>query len=133
MQTKNIEYDIIINVPLNECLKRKSKCNIIIDECVTSSYHRSGLEGLALGKMTICSIGKEVEKVIKDTCGCDNIPFENIWIDNLENELIKIIDLGREYINNKGEENKKWMERYWNPIDIANEYINYYEEILNNE
>ena len=125
---KNIKYDIITNVSLEECIERKSKCNIIIDECVTESYHRSGLEGLALGKMTICSLGNKVENIIKETCACDKIPFENIWIDSLENNLLKIINLGSDFINNKGRENRLWMEKYWNPLDITNEYINYYKE-----
>ena len=125
---KNVECDIITNETLNECIKRKAKCNIIIDECVTESYHRSGLEGLALGKMTICSFGNKVENIIKETCGCDKIPFENIWIDSLENNLLKIINLGSDFINNKGIENRLWMEKYWNPLDITNEYINYYKE-----
>jgi hypothetical protein len=56
-----VEIDIISGVTLSECIRRKSLCNILIDECVTASYHRSGLEGLALGKLTICSISPEVE------------------------------------------------------------------------
>jgi len=122
----DIEYDIITNVPFEECLERKSKCNIIIDECVTGSYHKSALEGLALGKMTICSISEEVNGIIKKISGSNKIPFENIWIDSLENELKKIIHLGSEYVNNKGKENRLWMEKYWNPEKITNEYIEYY-------
>ena len=130
---KKIKYDIITNVSLEECLIRKSQCNIIIDECVTASYHRSALEGLALGKMTICSIGKKVENNIKNITKCSNIPFENIWIDSLEKELEKIINLGSDYINLKGDNNRKWMQKYWNPIDIVNEHINYYNDKLKNE
>ena len=78
--------------------------------------------------MTICSLGNKVENIIKETCACDNIPFENIWIDSLENNLLKIINLGSDFINNKGIENRLWMEKYWNPLDITNEYINYYKE-----
>ena len=123
---KNVECDIITNETLNECIKRKAKCNIIIDECVTSSFHRSGLEGLALGKMTICSLGEKEITIIQKTSTSNKIPFENIWIDNLENELKKIICTGSEYINNKGKENRAWMEKYWNPEVITNEYIEYY-------
>ena len=122
----SIEYDIITNAPFEECLERKSKCNIIIDECVTGSYHKSALEGLALGKMTICSISKEVGQVMKKASGSNIIPFQNIWINELKFELKKIIALGSKYINNKGLENRLWMEKYWDPKTIANEYTDYY-------
>ena len=122
----NIDYDIITNVPFKECLERKSRCNIIIDECVTGSYHKSALEGLALGKMTICSISNEVEQVIKNASGSNTIPFQNIWITELEIELKKIISLGSKYINSKGLENRLWMEKYWDPKKIATEYTDYY-------
>ena len=127
-QKTGIGYDIITDCSLEECINRKSKCNIIIDECVTPSFHRSGLEGLALGKMTICSLNDNVIDTLKRTSKSNIIPFENIWIDNLENELGKIIDLGPDYINNKGNENRKWMENYWDPIDITKEYIKFYED-----
>ena len=126
----NIEFDLITKCSLEECLYRKSACNIIIDECVTSSFHRSGLEGLALGKLTICSLDKEVTKVLSKSTGTDLIPFENIWINDLEEKLIDIINMGTDYIIEKGNKNRLWMEEYWNPIDIVNEYIDYYKKLI---
>ena len=126
----NIELDIITNVPLDECIRRKSHCDILIDECVTGSFHRSGLEGLALGKLTICSLNDSIIRVLKKSSNSDIVPFENIWIENLEDELIKIIKKGKKFIHNIGRENRLWMEKYWNPKDIANEYIDFYSLFL---
>jgi len=126
----NVSVDIITDVPLTECIRRKSNCNIIIDECVTSSYHRSGLEGLALGKLTICSLDNKVEDVLKKASGATSSPFANVWIDDLENELIKIIEFGGiEYINKKGQESLLWMQKYWKPEIIVSEFLKIYEEI----
>lgn len=126
----NVSVDIITDVPLNECIQRKSNCNIIIDECVTSSYHRSGLEGLALGKLTICSLDNKVENVLKEASGAPLTPFANIWIDNLENELIKIIEFGGiDYINKKGQESLLWMQTYWKPETIVSEFLKIYKEL----
>ena len=123
----NIKFDIIRNVSLEDCLIRKSNCDIIIDECVTASFHRSGLEGLALGKMTICSLDDKVINILKKVSKSDQIPFENIWINDLFEELSKIIYKGKKNIHQIGEDNRKWMEKYWNPRDIVNEYIDYYK------
>jgi len=123
----NFDYDIIINVSLDECIKRKSKCNIIIDEVVTKSYHRSGLEGLALGKMTICSLKENVIDVLKKASNSDVVPFENIWLNSLEEKLEEIINKGVVYIHEIGKKNRLWMEKHWNPKTIVNEF----EEIYN--
>lgn len=127
----NIEIDIIHDVSLSECLKRKSLCNIIIDECVTNSYHRSGLEGLALGKMTICSLDTAVSNILKTVANSPTIPFENVWIENLESYLESIIiknDISA--IVNKGIESRTWIETYWNPKNIVAEFENIYDKIL---
>lgn len=123
------DYDIIHGVPLDECLERKRKCNIIIDECVTTSYHRSALEGLALGKMTICSIGPEVEKVFIDAAGTDFHPLYNVQIENLYFFLVDVIEKGVGWVLNMGSISRDWMENYWNPEDIVNEFMSIYETL----
>ena len=126
-----VELDIIIGVKLGECIRRKSLCNIIIDECVTTSFHRSGLEGLALGKMTICSVGDAVIKVMKKASGSNTVPFENVSIEELEMFLRHLIEKRNiNFILRRGKENRTWMEKYWHPKVIANEYIKIYKEVL---
>lgn len=124
-----VEIDIILGVPLAECIQRKSKCNIIIDECVTSSYHRSGLEGLALGKVTICSFSPEVEKVFLQSAQAQINPFVNVWIDRLEKKLLELIELGPEWLYSEGCQNRLWMESYWNPEDIVAEFTKIYDSL----
>lgn len=126
---KFVEIDIITDVPLSECIYRKSRCNIIIDECVTASYHRSGLEGLALGKMTICSLSPEVEKVLINSSKSNTIPFINIWKNDLELELCKIIDSDISNILQIGESSRDWMNTYWHPTSIVNEFIKIYDAL----
>lgn len=118
-----IDYDIITDVPIEECLRRKSKCNIIIDEVVTGSYHRSGLEGLALGKLTICGISPEVSDTIEKITNAVN-PFFQSRIDTLEADLSNIIDtMTVDEINEMGLLNRKWMENNWSPKIIIKEFL----------
>jgi hypothetical protein len=122
------DYDIIYKVPLKECILRKSKCNIIIDECKTGSFHRSGLEGLALGKMTICYLNKNVSNILKKTTN-DEIPFENIHISKLDKFLSSLINIENSIniILDKGKRNKLWFIKNWNDISILNEFYHIYE------
>lgn len=125
------DYDIIYKVSLDECIKRKKNCNIVIDECVTSSYHQSGLEGLALGRYTICSMNTKVINMLLNVSKSNYVPFDIVWINELYTQLEYIIN--HYTISNlieDGKSNRAWMEQYWHPKDIIDEYINYYKELL---
>ena len=124
-----VEIDIITGVALPECIRRKSLCNILIDECVTASYHRSGLEGLALGKVTICSFSQKVEQVFLKSSDSHINPFMNVWIDSLEEKLDELIKLGPEWLCVEGAQNRTWMEAYWNPEDIVADYVKIYDAL----
>lgn len=125
-----IEIDIIIKVPLDECLKRKSLCNIFIDEVKTPSYHRSGLESMAMGMATICSIGSDVEKVLLSSSGSNKNPFISVYADGLKDKLIELIESGLDNILDIGYETRVWMEEYWDPAVIADEYVKIYKKWL---
>lgn len=121
------DFDIISDAPLSECIKRKGRCNVIIDECATSSYHRSGLEGLALGKLTLCSFSDEVETVFLNASGSSKNPFLDIQLKKLYFTLKKIIERGIDYVLEEGKKNRRWMENHWSPEDVVNDFIESYE------
>jgi len=125
-----VEIDVITGVSLENCLRRKSLCNIFIDEVKTTSYHRSGLESMAMGCATICSVGLQVEKVLLKSSGANRNPFINVYHQDLKNELIKLIESGLNNVLEIGYSSRVWMEKYWNPMTIANEYIKIYENTL---
>jgi hypothetical protein len=127
--SNSVEIDIITGVSLPECIRRKSLCNILIDECVTASYHRSGLEGLALGKVTICSFSPAVEKVFLESCGSHMNPFVNVWINSLESKLEELIKSGPDQLYSDGLQNRTWMEAYWSPEEIVSEYTEIYDSL----
>lgn len=121
------DYDLIHGIPLDKCIERKSQCSIVIDEVMTPSYHRSALEGLALGKITICKTGEKVDEVMKKSCGSDIIPFVNTDIHNLEKTLEYYLEKDKNSIIEEGLKNREWMEKYWHPQTIINEYIKIFE------
>jgi len=126
---KDFDFDIITDAPLSECIERKSMCNVIIDECITGSYHRSGLEGLALGKHTICFVKKPIRDMLKSTFGL-SLPFDNVDIQRLESRLVELIEIGVVPTVKKGWENKEWMFKNWHPKDVIQDYIKAYREVL---
>ena len=121
------DIDIIVDVDIKECIRRKRLCDVIIDECVTGSYHRSGLEGLALGKMTICSLSPAVINILNRASKTNIVPFENIGISQLENFLYDlVVNQGIEKVHNKGRSCRLWFDTYWSPEDIVKEFETIY-------
>lgn len=120
------EFDYINGAKLNDCIERKRNANVVIDECMTTSYHRSSLEGLALGKLTICSLGKEVEDLILKITGAETHPIQNIKIENLKEYLISLCNSDIMDIIAIGNKSREWMETYWHPKDIVKEFENIY-------
>ena len=92
----------------------------------TGSYHRSGLEGLGLGKMTICWLKPEVEYVFKKVSHSETCPFENVRIDELEQFLIKAIGKGKRHVLEIGKKNREWMTKHWHPRDVCQEIVDFY-------
>lgn len=133
------ELDIEIDVPgkmidHSECLERKKKCHIIIDEVKTGSYHRSTLEGMALGKLVVVNISETLGNKLYQY---DHIlPIWNCTLDNLEESLSFWIELlGSQETNIQqwkieGKSAKLYMEKFWNPKDVVQDYIKQYEEVL---
>jgi hypothetical protein len=123
------DFDVISGVPILECIQRKNRCNVVIDEVVTDSYHKCTLEGLALGKATICSMSQGVEDVLKRYA--PSIPILNVWAKDLEEYLLLLIEEGPEHVEKIGVSSRQWMETYWRPEEIIKDYIAIYEEVLN--
>ena len=95
-QGVEVDIELITNTTYRECIWRKSRCDIVMDECVTPSFHLSSLEGLALGKMTVCWVDDKVNSVLTNITGADSNPFHGDYIGWLEDILIEKLTGGRE-------------------------------------
>jgi hypothetical protein len=103
-------------IPHAESLAMKRRSHIVIDECVTGSYHRNSLEGLACGAVVVNGLGilPEVADVLR-LCAAHKaeIPFESATLENLEEVLTRLVESGRENLVKKGAENRVWLENHW--------------------
>lgn len=83
----NFVYDHIVGVELKECLERKGKSHIFIDQInpKVGGIGKNGYEGLALGCLTIGSVNS-----FKNLKESDRPPVVNV---NSEKELIDILKI----------------------------------------
>src|ERR687893_2500007 len=81
-----------------ESLAMKRRAHVCIDECVTGSYHRNSLEGLAAGCVVVNGLGlaPEIEEVFR-RCAPDAPaapPFVRAGLGDLEAVLASLVERG---------------------------------------
>jgi glycosyl transferase family 2 len=113
-----LQLEVIRNQQIShaQSLAMKQRAHIVIDECVTGSYHRNSLEGLAAGTVVVNGFGLLPEVVdVVQRCLPEpaDIPFVRASLDTLEKVLIDLIEQGPERLAEAGRTNRLWMERYW--------------------
>ena len=115
-------------------LAAKKNAHVVIDECVTGGYHKSSLEGLSVGAFTICYLTEDMQNLIKKITGSNELPWINSTIENLYQTLEDAMRLFYDNINEfqrKRSVIREWVETYWNPQDICEEYSSIYYNELN--
>ncbi|WP_127995381.1 glycosyltransferase [Piscinibacter defluvii] len=117
-------------VPHAQALAMKRRAHIVIDECVTGSYHRNSLEGLAAGCVVVNGLGQlpGVEEVLR-RCAPDagDLPFERATPETLEAVLRALVALGPEALVARGAANRAWVERHW---DFADQWRHHWKPAL---
>jgi hypothetical protein len=99
----------------SESLALKRRAHIVIDECVTGSYHRNSLEGLAAGCVVVNGVGLRpaIGDILQRCAGGAASPFVSARLDELEQELEGLISLGPAVLALRGASARQWMERNW--------------------
>jgi len=109
--------DVIEGRQLEECLRRKAQAHVVIDEVVTGAYHRSSLEGLAMGCVVINACDELCAANIKTVCGAEH-PFALASPDSLAAMLCDMVRAGPDAAEAVGRQNRAWMEAHWRPDDL---------------
>ncbi|HEY6305683.1 MAG TPA: glycosyltransferase [Candidatus Angelobacter sp.] len=112
----NLEVVTGNQVAHSESLAMKRRAHIVIDECVTGSYHRNSLEGLALGCVVVNGTGS-LPAIADMFCHCAetrDVPFVKAGLSDLESVLTSLIEGGAESLTAEGVRNRAWMQEHWN-------------------
>ena len=99
-----------------EALSAKRRAHIVIDECVTGSYHRNSLEGLACGCIVINGVqqgGAVAEVFSRCAPNSGKLPFVQATLDTLEHEISALIEAGSNALAMAGLCNRAWIENHW--------------------
>lgn len=102
-------------VSFRQSMDLKRRAHIVIDECVTGSYHRNSLEGLAAGAVVINGLGLEsaISEVFTQCTDHSPSPFVCASLDTLEAVLTDLIALGPQRLSELGARNRQWLLEHW--------------------
>ncbi|NIA07718.1 MAG: hypothetical protein GWP14_08840 [Actinobacteria bacterium] len=117
-QRDDVEVEIITGCSLEECLRRKRQAHIVIDECVTGSYHRNSLEGLAVGAVVVNAADRLSLDAARHCAGGAEPPFVVSRLDGLLRKLTELIELGTGELIRRGLLGRRWMEKCWSPSEL---------------
>ena len=113
-----------------ESLAMKRRAHVVIDECVTGSYHRNSLEGLAAGCVVVNGVGLlpgVADALRRCAPGAETIPFVYADLESLERVLIDLIGAGPAALAQRGMENRHWVEKHW---DFAQQWPLLWEPVI---
>jgi hypothetical protein len=120
------KLDLIMACQFEECLKRKRRAVLGIDEVVTGMYHRSGLEYLAQGTPCIVGYNDKAERILKDATGCDSMPFIHATPGNLREVIDGFLSLPTDVQEENGKQARKWFEESYHPRIILKHHLEVY-------
>ena len=120
VQAEDVDIDIIMGVPLEECLRRKSTAHIVIDECVTGSYHGNSIQGLALGCVMINGCDFMTEQRLHQVTGGCGSPFVVCTVSDLVGVLQHLIVWGPKRLAELGRQSREWIEGALDPAECIN-------------
>ncbi len=130
-----------------QALRRQA--HIIIEDCASGGYHHASLAGLSTGSVVVNGVGLQPRVVeLFRTCayGCptgdcsrddsstgeDGLvgmlnPFVHADVASLERVLAHLICLGVSSLEEKGRENRRWVEKHW---DFATQWQRIWEPLI---
>ncbi|MFL5386798.1 MAG: methyltransferase domain-containing protein [Longimicrobiaceae bacterium] len=108
-------------------LQMKREAHVVIDECVTGSYHRNSLEGLAAGCVVVNGLGL-VDGIAgafrRCAPGAAHVPFVRSTLGGLEETLARLVERGAEALQAEGRASRAWAEEHW---EFARQWESFWE------
>jgi hypothetical protein len=99
-----------------EAIAMKRRAHILIDDCITGSYHLTSLEGLAAGCVVVNRVGHDpamLDSFRRFAGGQRHNPFTYADAATLERVLTALVRRGPESLAAQGRENRLWLEMNW--------------------
>lgn len=123
---KDVPVDLLYRLEFKECMQRKSKAWLGIDELVTPMVHFSAFEYLSLGIPCASSWDSVTEHAIHSVTG-SNMPFLNANVRSIR-ALARCAFAEDDAWRNECMAARAWMEDNYDPVGCIQKYIEFWEK-----
>ncbi len=121
--------DTIIEVAHHECLARKRRASVVVDDLVTGSYHLSGLEGLAQGKPVLGWLDERTSLVLREMTGASDLPWINTRLEDAF-DVLRALLVDPVLMEALGKASRNWMEAWYDDRRLIGHYVKVYHDLL---
>lgn len=123
---RNIDLDLMDDVPNTECLKRKRACHVLFDH-MQGYYGVSSLEGLSQGLAVIAGLDTWNRGHVSDFSGTDDLPWMVARNRDELHERILELETDRDLCRAVGEKSRKFMTERWSDRIVAGHLVSFWE------
>lgn len=123
-----VEIDVIEQVSHHECMARKARCHVVIDDLATGSYHLNTLESLAQGSACLTFMDRRTQQAVTDLIGRNDFPAVVVGLEHAEAVLLDLV-LNPQITIEIGRQSRAWMQAHWNPFAMARHFLDAYAHV----
>lgn len=126
---RELELDLIDDVPNAECLRRKRLSHVCFDH-MQGYYGVSSLEALSQGVAAIAGLDEWNRRHMEEFAGTEDLP----WVvahdrSSLREQLIRL-DQDRELLGVIGDSGRRFMEDHWSDRKLALRLVDFWKAAL---
>jgi glycosyltransferase involved in cell wall biosynthesis len=125
---KRIKLNLVENLPHTQVKDIMQAADLVIDQLLVGWYGGVAVEAMALGKPVVCYVREEDLRFIPKRME-EDLPIINANPGNLYHVLDRHIN-NRKNLSLIGEKSRSYVERYHDPIKIAQQMKELYESLL---
>ena len=125
---RRIELHLVENLPHAKVKEIMQSADLVIDQLLVGWYGAVAVEAMALGKPVVCYVRGEDLRFIPRRME-EDLPIINANPENLYQVLDRYMD-DRKTLSLIGEKSRSYVERYHDPIKIAQQMKELYESLL---
>ncbi len=121
LEAEHFDFEIVLIEGLSnsEAKERYKTVDVVVDQLFAGWYGGLAVEAMALGKPVIVYIRDEDLQFIPPEM-VEDLPFIRAKPDNIQSILRDVLTMPREHLLDLAKQSRVFVERWHNPIDIAN-------------
>lgn len=131
LRQQGFEFELLLVEGMSHAQARETyeKADVLIDQLFAGWYGGLAVELMALGKPVLVYIREEDLRFIPPQMKAD-LPFLNTTSDTLDSVLRKLLEMPREELATLGKRSRDFVERWHDPIRIAESTRADYEQSI---